>query len=391
MSDVRHPLLQVVRDRRFWAGPGPLVVLLLVLANVATAHHSRALREERQSSLLLAGRELRPGVVPRYDWSVGEELARYLPFLPDARKSRLVIITGMSQMYAINDSQPGDLTISEHLDDALAPQGTRVFGLAAPNLHNEEALLLLLAALASEHGRPHALVYGVCFDKFRNVDLRPRLMDLLRSRPDLQSAMRGACADRAKRYPLACAKIDQTLSSLAPAQGKEEEPQDLESRLRGAAAILPLVASRQDLNAAVQTGAFLFRNWLFHITPTSKRSVIASRYQLNQQLLELMLDAARASGVTPYLYVIPLNPRSENPYVPEEYAAFKAWLEELARARGVAFANLEDVVPSEHWGEFMGGPDFKHFREEGHRRTAAAILEAFGPSLAGAAQAGREP
>jgi hypothetical protein len=38
----------------------------------------------------------------------------------------LVIIGGMSQMYAINDAQPHDNTISEQMDDSLSQSEPRV-------------------------------------------------------------------------------------------------------------------------------------------------------------------------------------------------------------------------------------------------------------------------
>jgi hypothetical protein len=107
--------------------------------------------------------------------------------------------------------------------------------------------------------------------------------------------------------------------------------------------------------------------------------VIPSRYALNQELCALMIEVARRRGVEIALYVVPLNPNAESPYVPEEYEAFKRWAEGLARDRGVPFANLEALVPPDDWGLWLGGPDFKHFREGGHRRSAAAIVDRFGP------------
>lgn len=130
-------------------------------------------------------------------------------------------------------------------------------------------------------------------------------------------------------------------------------------------------------------GLFSLRNRVLGIRPTSKRPVIPYRYDLNREFLGLIADEAARNDVRLILYVIPLNPLSENPYVPGEYAAFKTWLEAFARERRIAFADLERAVPEEHWGEFMGGPDFKHFRGEGHRITAAAILARFRPLLLG--------
>jgi hypothetical protein len=49
----------------------------------------------------------------------------------------------------------------------------------------------------------------------------------------------------------------------------------------------------------------------------------------------------------------------------------------------VPYANLENVVPSQDWGIWFEGPDFKHFKGAGHRRTAVKLLEEFGPVLTG--------
>jgi hypothetical protein len=142
-----------------------------------------------------------------------------------------------------------------------------------------------------------------------------------------------------------------------------------------------MIGESTDLNAKAQFGAFLLRNWLFRIKATSKRPLLDSVYQLNQEFLGLMAEVAKERGVALVLYVIPLNPMADNPYVPEQYAAFKSWLQNFARERGLPFANLEDAVPYEDWGLSNGELDFKHFRERGHALVAAAILENFGAIL----------
>jgi len=380
-------LTDIVKDPRLRAGALPWAVVLFVLANLAVASWRRQLEADRKQNLLL-GTALASGAgTPRYDVSVGEDTSRHWRSIPDASKAPLVIVSGMSQMYAINDAKPGDQTIVEHLDDELSTRGVRAFGLAAPNLDNEEALLYLVALSSSASTRPRTFVYGVCFDKFRNVDIRPGLRKLL-SNPEVAEGWRGVCEKRMGSFPIACEKMRASLAApAADASGatltKEETLKDrAERRLRDSAgASLPLVGARAELNAALQTQAFLFRNWVFRIKPTSKRPVIQSRYELNKQLLELMVSVSKQHGMKLVLYVIPLNPQAENPYVPEQYAEFKRWVEKLARDQGVPFANLEGVVPLADWGEFMGGPDFKHFRGPGHRATARAILDAFGPDL----------
>jgi hypothetical protein len=101
---------------------------------------------------------------------------------------------------------------------------------------------------------------------------------------------------------------------------------------------------------------------------------------LNREFLEVMALVAREHGVRLAVYVVPLNPLAETPYLPQEYEAFKHWLADFAAARRVPFANLEHTVPAGEWGLFAGGPDFKHFKGSGHRRTADALCAQF-PTL----------
>jgi hypothetical protein len=372
-------LVRILLDRRLWRGPAPLCLLLLALANVFVARAERELQEETQANLLILKPAIRAGGTPRYDWSVGEDPARYWENIPDGRAQPLVIVSGMSQMYAINDPEPGDEIIVEHLDDALAPQGARAFGLAAPNMDNEEALLYLLATAIDPRTRPTTFLYGVCFDKFRNIDLRPGLLRFLEQQPGLRAAWIDVCASRATTYPMACAKMG---SAVAELQRHESHEDDFEHRVRAQLGrAVPIIANSADLNAQAQYQLYLLRNYAFRIKSTTKRPMLDSVYSLNREFLGLMADVAKEHSIDLALYVIPLNPSAENPYVSDQYAAFKSWLEQFASDRGLPFANLEGVVPHDDWGLPNGEPDFKHFRERGHELTAAALLQHFGATL----------
>lgn len=383
--------LRLLRDRRFWQGSGPWWLVLFLATNLYVLHLQNAFEREKARNLLqhrtllptaTAQEQALPGAVtdrPRYDWSVGENLSDYWPYIPDATARPLTLLTGMSQMYAINEAMPGDQTIAEHMDDMLAYRGVHIFGLAAPNLSNEEALFLLLAALSQRETRPYAFVYGVCFDKFRNLDLRPGYQEFMRNRPAVQHLWQTLAAEYAIQYPMASAKMLQSLAALQPADKRQTS---IETRLRQFVATwIPAVAAQKRLNGEFQLMLYDLRNWLLQIKNTTKRPIIQSRYDLNKEFLQLMIDIAEHHGVRLILYVIPLNHLAENPYIPAQYHSFKDWVSSLAQDRSVPFANLEHVIPDQYWGEFMGGPDFKHFKGEGHRLTAQALVEHFGHIL----------
>ena len=369
---------------RFWRGAALFGAAFLVL-NVWVAGARRGLEDERKRNLLqaTAGSVESGRVEPR----PGESFESYWQRIPDARTRRLVFVSGMSQMYAINDRQPNDRIIADNLDSWLEGRGAMAASLAGPNLCNEEALFFLCAGLSDPARRPAVFLYGVCFDKFRNLDLRREYQEFFANRLELRRRWL-AEADDAVDLPLAAEKMRATEKGVETegraAATREPGKGDVELKLRESVSrVVPVVAAREELNARAQMEMFLFRNWLFRIKPTSKRPVISARQALNRQFLELLVSVAKQGGVVPILYVIPLNPQAENPYIPTEYEDFKVWVAGLANREGIPFANLEGIVPSQYWGEFMGGPDFKHFRGEGHRMTAAALIEHFGAVMAG--------
>lgn len=365
-------------------------VACFVLVNVLAARWTTELVLIREQTLYRRDRSLQDAFATgrqesiRYDWSSGEEIAKYWSAIPDPRRQRVVILMGMSQNLAINDKEAGDQTLVEWVDDTLAPRGRRAFGLSAPNLCNEEAFLTTLALSIDESRRPAGLVYGVCFDKFRNVDLRPGYRDLLRERPGLRAAWERLARENAARYPEAAAKMLQSLTFLDDESRKRERT--LEERLvQRAETLLPIVRARGEINGQAQMLLYELRNCVFRIKTSSKRPMLASRYRLNQQFLEMLVRAGRASGIEVALYNVPLNPQAQNPYVPAEYAEFKRWILEFAAREGLRYADLEGAVPAEEWGLLLNQPDFKHFREAGHRRTAAAIVASFPEVLLGPA------
>jgi len=91
-----------------------LFITWIILLNSATYVWKNDLERSRKKNLLQWQQADSYGhTIPRYDLSTGEDTASYLRFVPDASRQRLIVLSGMSQMYAINDQKDGDQTISE--------------------------------------------------------------------------------------------------------------------------------------------------------------------------------------------------------------------------------------------------------------------------------------
>lgn len=312
--------------------------------------------------------------VPRYDWSTGGEQQKYWGYMPDARKQRLVVLDGMSQQYAINDEQPGDRVISEILDDSLRAANTRVFGIAAPNLNHEEWLLHLHALTQDLATTPELMVFGVCFDKMRNVEVRETMRQVLNAEPALANSWQRAIDSLRASAPELATQMSRTLEASRAQSVTRLDQRVEQSVVSSLAEALPIVSLRADLRSFVFAQVYLFRNWVFQIKTSTKRPVLADRYLVNQQALVEAVRYAKQHHIRVLLYVIPLNLSADAPYVAEQYSAFKDWLKATASQEGVAFANLESAVPDESWGLLYGQPDFKHFKEAGHLATANALL-----------------
>jgi hypothetical protein len=384
---MNSELVRLVIDRRFWTGTWVWVALLLGAVNVGVyAWSKQAAQEQKQKiqadfqieQVLYAASD----AVPRYDCSCGENLEAFWSSIPDGRQTRLAILSGMSQMHTVNDGKLGDKLICQMLDDALQQTGTRVWGFAAPNLCNEEAVFQLVSLLSDPAKHPRYFIYGICFDKMRNIDLRVGYQRFLRDHPEIVARYEDTARQYDATYPLAAAKMRETLADIA--QSAAQKSDSLESRLRDTVGdVVPLVKARKDLYVWSSIQMLLLRNHILGIKTDSKRPVIRSRYDMNFEFLRMLTDIAHANGVQPIFYVIPLNPQGDNPYVASEYESFKKDIRAYCVREKIPFDNFENRVPAEDWGTLLGGPDFKHFKENGHKKTAAAILESFGTILSG--------
>jgi hypothetical protein len=381
MTDTLVPTDSLNGQSSASSGPRPFRIAALaglstfVLINLIIAPFGPYFARQHSINMMQPGRtDAGATVTPRFDWSTGQETAHYWEFIPDARKARLVVLDGMSQQYAINDERVGDLTTSEILDDSLGTEGNRVFGVAAPNLTNEELLLHLVTLSARPETTPSLLVIGVCFDKMRNVDIRPAMQQQLLNRPEITAEWKRIADSISRSLPVLAKKMTGALEAHVEREQRSLAQRVEEVLVRRAGQMLPVIRMRSDLRAYLLGSLFELRNWVFAIKTSSKRPMLADRFSLNQDAYVATLRLARQHGIPVLAYVIPLNPLATSPYVELEYVAFKLWLDSTTTREGATFANLESTIPREDWGLLNGEPDFKHFREAGHVATANRLL-----------------
>lgn len=260
------------------------------------------------------------------------------------RNSPVALWLGNSQVHAINQYQPGEVTAAPELHRLTPAQGRYFLTLSQPNASLQEHYLLfayLLGKLPID-----TLVLPVVFDDMREEGIRTSLADALKD-PEatrilgLTTLGQSLVANHGEQDA-----AGNDMAALADTV-QERSERFLNAEL---ARLWPLWAERPALRGEFMLSLYLLRNWVLGIDPSSTRKMIPGRYARNREALAAILDLADERGVQVLVYVVPLRNDVKVPYDPSEYAAFKAEVAAMATRPGVRFANLEDLVPADLWG-----------------------------------------
>lgn len=305
-----------------------------------------------------------------------EELPQCLG--PAARRNlpKRVVWLGNSQLHAINQSRPGQVTAPVLLARTLRPRGIEVQALSFPNASLAE--FYLAWQLQRKAAKVDVLVVPLFLDDTREGQVRDVLRPVALA-PDIQPRLAATPAGRS------------ILKALPAAQ---EESTDTSRQARSEAAITGWLerccgfqTMREKARGQIEINAFYLRNTVFNVTAQSVRPILADNYALNLAALEQLLVEARAAGTRVVAYIPPLRQDVTPPYVPADYARFKAATKALAAKHGAVWVDVDTVVPGPLWGtkeapRLGGGAelDFMHYQASGH----ALLTRALEPTIADA-------
>ena len=290
---------------------------------------------------------------------------------PAARRNlaKRVVWLGNSQLHAINQSRPGQVTAPVLLAQQLRPRGVEVQALSFPNASLAE--LYLGYRLERRAAPVDVLVVPLFLDDTREGSIRDVLRPVALT-PDIRARLAAAPAGRA------------ILAALPPAT----EAQHDESRQARSENVITgwlerccgFQTMREQARGQLAIFAFELRNTIFNVTAQSVRPVIANSYNFHLAAFDQLLADAAADGTHVIAYIPPLRQDVAPPYVPAEYARFKAATRALAERRGATWIDLDRVVPGPLWGTKtaprLGGGvelDFMHFQAPGHVAVARAL------------------
>lgn len=290
---------------------------------------------------------------------------------------------GNSQLHAINQPTADDRTAPAVASELC---GFPVFGLSLPNATLVEHLAVIEWAIPRR--RPSWVILAVCYDDLRNDEYRPGWTALAKAEGDFIARLdaRPACTELTKQ--IAQEEGPSTIDLQKTSVGGEssilgvrflaESLQDKSETRLGefASEHFPVWRDRDQMWARVLAEAYHFRNFVFGITPQTKRKMIPTRYAKNMAALREVIEKFDGSGTRLLVYVCPLRFDIEPPYVMADYETWKRELKAEVETRGSCFADLDRVVPGGDWGTFGKSLDFMHFQGKGHRLLGAAVTAA---------------
>lgn len=275
---------------------------------------------------------------------------------------------GNSQLHGINQQQPGDEPSPLLVAKGLRQKGIDLVTYSFPNASAQE-LLVVLEHVQNKQQLQHVIV-EVCFDDFREDGIRVGVGAALR--------------DSSVRRALSSSEIGKRIAESGFQENDNEKITGaVESMLDSwLTAYFPPWAGRLEAQGQFLGGLYRLRNFVFQITPTTKRKMIPSRYRENMLALEQLLVSAKSRNMSASLYIPPIRQDLELPYVLKEYDAFKFELQALANRFDARLWNYEAIVPGQYWGTKPSSGirsqeevDFMHFRGQGHRILADRILD----------------
>lgn len=262
----------------------------------------------------------------------------------------------------------------ELLHESLVDDNLYVFGFAPPNANLQEHYILL--EHLAEKVKPDVLLLPVFFDDLRENGIRPNLAEIFSDTTTI-SRLESTDLGRTliKENPVVAANVGP--ASTTPTSSMDQSE----------AAINTWLESRWDnwkergtYRSVLFVKLHHLRNAAFGIDPQSVRHMIPARYDRNMEALDAIIASATARNIEVLMYIPPIRTDVAIPYDMAAYEQFKTLLKQIAVARDLGFADLEDVVAAEEWGTKMsatfGGDqelDFMHFSAAGHQEMASVI------------------
>ena len=289
-------------------------------------------------------------------------------------KNEVVLWLGNSQLHSINQLKDGDKLSSAILHNRVINQNKYVLTFSQPNANLQEHYILF--EYLSKQLPISTIILPVVFDDLRETGIRN---DLRRLFEETQ------VTDRLQKNEIGTLLLSSSNNNeIADNNALDGTQQlDVERYLNDFLANNWKVWSqRAQYRGNLFNDLYIFRNWVFGITPSSVRKIIPGRYAMNISALKAIVNTSKEKKIQILLYIPPIRNDVLIPYDPQKYKNFKSEVMAIANNEYTKFVDIDSLVPGEYWGvkgaTTLGGNqelDFMHFKGAGHDLLANRIYE----------------
>ena len=291
-------------------------------------------------------------------------------------KENLILWLGNSQLHAINQKRPGDVTASAILHREAKSESKYLLTFSQPNASLQEHYLLF--EYLSQKMPVTTLILAVVFDDLRETGIRPTLTEAFN---DQEVSFRLNKTEIGRKMMSNQGNQDAAGNDMAALDDTFQERSEkyLNTKLEK---FWNIWEQRPTFRGNLLGNLYLFRNWAFGITPSSSRRMIPGRYIMNIDALKATVQSANEQGINVIVYIVPLRNDVKIPYDLNQYEKFKSEIKWITQEFNARFVNFESLVPANLWGTknatTLGDRqelDFMHFQAGGHKLLADALFE----------------
>ena len=291
-------------------------------------------------------------------------------------KENLILWLGNSQLHAINQKRPGDVTASAILHIEAKSESKYLLTFSQPNASLQEHYLLF--EYLSQKMPVTTLILAVVFDDLRETGIRPTLTEAFN---DQEVSFRLNKTEIGRKMMSNQGNQDAAGNDMAALDDTFQERSEkyLNTKLEK---FWNIWEQRPTFRGNLLGNLYLFRNWAFGITPSSSRRMIPGRYIMNIDALKATVQSANEQGINVIVYIVPLRNDVKIPYDLNQYEKFKSEIKWISQGFNARFVNFESLVPANLWGTknatTLGDRqelDFMHFQAGGHKLLADALFE----------------
>jgi hypothetical protein len=303
--------------------------------------------------------------------SVGlNKLHNFIRKLP---KKKTVLILGNSQSHSINQKQNGQINYIEILSKRLKEH--KIFGNTYPNASIQD--FFISYSFLNSKFPIEAIVIPIFLDDLREIN-------------GIESQFyQGLIDEKFRIFPnnnYLTNKINNTFLKSSTVVSNTKTSQDKSEKYINDLLLnkTHFWYNRESANGYLFAKLFQFRNFIFNIDASTKRTMLPERYNDNLKALELLVYSAKLHNIKTFLYIPPIRHDFNIPYDLDQYDQLKKYLIALTKKypEYLFLKDFDNIVPSQYFGLKLSGsltkkklePDFMHFQYQGHKIISDSIL-----------------